>query len=111
VWAETDMRAQYNPSRMQAIGELADKLAQRLATSCPKCAAPGWGRIKAEKGLNCEYCDQPTEMIAHEIYGCVLCDHTETLPRVDGLKLPHRCTAAGAILNHNIPNLTLKFWR
>ena len=86
VWVETDMRAQYNPSRMMAIGELADKLAQRLATSCPACNSPGWGRIKAEKGLHCEYCDQATEMIAHEIYGCVLCDHTETLPRADGLK-------------------------
>lgn len=86
VWVETDMRAQYNPSRMEAIGELADKLTQRLATSCPKCTAPGWGRIRAEKGLHCEYCDQATEMIAHEIYGCVLCDHTETLPRADGLK-------------------------
>ena len=86
VWVETDMRAQYNPSRMTAIGELADKLAQRLATLCPKCAAPGWGRIRAEKGLRCEYCDQATEMIAHEIYGCVLCDHTETTSRTDGLK-------------------------
>jgi hypothetical protein len=86
IWVETDMRAQFNPSRMAAIGELADKLAQRLATSCPACSAPGWGRIKTEKGLHCEYCDQATEMIAHEIYGCVLCDHTKTLPRADGLK-------------------------
>lgn len=87
IWVETDMRAQFNPSRMAAIGELADKLAQRLATSCPSCNTPGWGRIEAEKGLHCEYCDQPTEMIAHEIYGCVLCDHTEQLPRADGLKV------------------------
>ena len=86
VWVETDMRAQFNPSRMAAIGELANKLAQRLATPCPACHAPGWGRIRAEKGLHCEYCDQATEMIAHEIYGCVLCSHTETLPRADGLK-------------------------
>jgi len=25
-------------------------------------------------------------MISHEIYGCVLCAHTEKLPRADGLK-------------------------
>jgi len=86
VWVETDMRAQFNPSRMTAIGELADKLAERLATACPSCASPGWGRIHAEKGLHCEYCDQATEMIAHEIYGCVLCDHTVRQPRADGLK-------------------------
>ena len=86
VWVETDMRAQFNPARMTAIRELADKMAQRLASSCPSCAAPAWGRIRAEKGLHCEYCDQPTEMIAHEIYGCVLCDYTETSPRSDGIK-------------------------
>lgn len=86
VWVETDMRAQYNPSRMKVIGELADKLAQRLATQCPACNAPGWGHIKAEKGLRCEYCDQANEMVAHEIYGCTSCDHSETMPRADGLK-------------------------
>ena len=86
VWVETDMRAQFNPSRMTTIGELADKLGQRLATPCPACNAPGWGRIKVEKGLHCEYCDQETEMIAREIYGCVSCAHSETLPRVDGMK-------------------------
>ncbi len=87
IWVETDMRAQFNPSRMTAIGELAEKMALRLATPCPQCSAPGWGRILAEKGLHCEYCDQATEMIAHEIYGCVLCDHTEILPRSDGMEV------------------------
>ena len=86
VWVETDMRAQFNPLRMAAIGNLANKLAQRLATSCPACNSPGWGRRRTEKGLHCEYCDQPTEMITHEIYGCVLCDHMEKQPRADGLK-------------------------
>ena len=86
IWVETDMRAQFNPSRMAVIGELADKLAQRLATPCPQCAAPGWGRVRVEKGLHCEYCDQATEMVAREIHGCVLCDYTEALPRSDGLK-------------------------
>lgn len=85
AWVETDMRAQFNPSRMAAIGELAGRMAQRLASFCPECKAPGWGRIKVEKGLPCEYCDQPTEMIAHEILGCVLCAHTQRLPRPDRL--------------------------
>lgn len=86
VWVETDMRAQMNPSRMAVIGELASQMAIRLATACPQCSAPGWGRVRAEKGLECEYCDQATEMIANEIYGCVLCDHSEKIPRTDGLK-------------------------
>ena len=66
VWVETDMRAQFNPSRMEVIGELAAKLADRLATHCPKCSTPGWGKVSVEKGLHCEYCDQETEMVAHE---------------------------------------------
>ena len=85
VWIETDMRAQMNPSRMAVIGELAMILANRLAASCPQCNSPGWGRIRVEKGLHCEYCDQPTEMIADEVCGCVLCAHSEQLPRADGL--------------------------
>jgi len=43
AWVETDMRAHCNPSRMQAIGELAAKMADRLATPCPACGTPGWG--------------------------------------------------------------------
>jgi len=85
VWVETDMRAQHNPLRMAAIGELAVKMVDRLATPCPACSAPGWGRIAVEKGLRCEYCDQETEMIAQEIYGCVLCEHTERKLRIDGI--------------------------
>jgi hypothetical protein len=87
VWAETDMRAQFNPSRMAVIGELADRMARRLATACPSCNAPGWGIITTETGLVCEECGQPTDMILHEIHGCVLCSHRETLPRSDGLQI------------------------
>ena len=25
-------------------------------------------------------------MVAHEIYGCFLCDYTESMPRADGIK-------------------------
>jgi hypothetical protein len=85
VWVETDMRAHMNPTRMSEIGELSHQLAQRLATQCPVCQAPGWGLVSAEKGLRCEYCDQPTEMIGHELFGCVLCDHKERNQRRDGL--------------------------
>ncbi|MFT6288225.1 MAG: hypothetical protein ACJA09_002984 [Alcanivorax sp.] len=87
VWVETDMRAQMNPSRMAVIADLAAEMAARLATACPQCASPGWGRVRSEKGLRCEYCHQTTEMIADEIYGCVLCDHSEKRARADGLNV------------------------
>lgn len=86
VWVETDMRAHLNPTRMSEIRELSRQLAQRLAALCPDCQSPGWGLIDAERGLRCESCDYPTEMIAHEIFGCVLCEHVERRQRRDGLE-------------------------
>ena len=43
----------------------------------PACHAPGWELVKAEKGLKCEYCQEATEMIAHEVFGCVPCEYTK----------------------------------
>lgn len=86
VWVETDMRAQFNPMRMLAIGELAAALAQRLATHCPECRMPGWGRSRQEKGLTCRWCGMPTELVKSEIFTCVKCSYEEALERSDGLK-------------------------
>lgn len=86
VWLETDMRAQFNPSRMQVIGELAVKMADRLATHCPKCSTPGWGKIRVEKGLECGWCGSETELVKSEIYGCTKCAHEKTTGRTDGLE-------------------------
>lgn len=86
VWAETDMRAQFNPSRMCVIGELAEKLAERLAAHCPKCGIPGWGKVGVETGLPCSWCGTETEMIKHEILGCVKCDYKEVHEHPSSLK-------------------------
>ena len=86
IWVETDMRAHLNPSRMAILAELAAKLARRLATPCPGCHTPGWGVVRFEKGLQCEFCNLPTEMVSHEIHGCVSCSLTEQVKRSDGLE-------------------------
>ncbi len=86
VWVQTDMRAHMNPSRMTVIGELAEKMARRLNTLCPSCKTPGWGQVGVEKGLPCEYCHQPTDMVSHDVFGCVLCDHQEVFLRTDEVK-------------------------
>jgi len=93
VWLETDMRAHFNPSRMKIISRLAYRLSKRLSSLCQSCNTPGWGIVEVEKGLPCEYCNQPTDMIAYEIYGCVLCDYTQRLFRSDGIKVaqPMNC--------------------
>lgn len=82
---ETDMRAHMNPTRMVAIRALARRLAARLATPCPACAAPGWGQIGVERGLPCRQCGQGTELVAGLRFGCAACGHEALLPRPDGL--------------------------
>lgn len=61
AWLETDMRAQFNPSRMSVIGELAMQLSDRLKTHCPRCNNPGWGQVRHEKGLLCAGCGSQTD--------------------------------------------------
>lgn len=80
----TDMRAHMNPRRMAKIAELADRLATRLASPCPHCAAPGWGFLRADPGLPCSACGTPTPMARGEIHGCTACGASAPQPRLDG---------------------------
>ena len=86
AWVEPDMRAHFNPTRMRSIRRLAFKLARRLATQCPSCGAPGWGQTGTIKGLPCELCRAPTDMVRREVFGCAACDYVEEKPRRDGLQ-------------------------
>ncbi|WP_291986607.1 DUF6671 family protein [Luteitalea sp.] len=85
AWVEPDMRAHLNPTRMAAIRRLAFRLARRLATPCPACAAPGWGQTGTLEGLPCELCGAPTDRVRLELFGCAACSHCEERPRRDGL--------------------------
>lgn len=87
---QTDMRAHVNPRRMAVIGDLAQRLATRLATPCPACSAPGFGRLRGEPGLPCGDCGTETALIAADILGCSLCGQEERLPRT-GLADPANC--------------------
>lgn len=82
---ETDMRAHMNPTRMSEIAKLAERLAQRLATCCPACRSPGFGMVRALRGLPCEDCDTPTRLVRALVHGCAQCGHEEHQPRPDGL--------------------------
>lgn len=77
VWVQTDMRAHFNPTRLQVIARLGEELALRLATECPKCNTPGWGPIDITTGLPCNQCGNPTNLAEFEVHGCVKCDHQE----------------------------------
>lgn len=77
VFAETDMRAMYNPTRMNVIARLAPKLAAHIMSCCPKCEMPGYNIAKANEGLPCEYCHSPTRSILSYTYHCKHCHHSE----------------------------------
>ena len=72
---EPDLRAHHNPSRRQVIAGLADTLARRLATRCPKCGTPGFGRVRTEPGLPCRICNSPTRLVRNAIHGCAACPY------------------------------------
>jgi hypothetical protein len=83
---ETDMRAHMNPTRMAEIRRLAFRLARRIATACPACSSPGWGRVDTIAGLPCAWCGTATQRTLLEVFGCPACSHRQERPRADGLR-------------------------
>jgi len=75
ITVETDMRAMYNPTRMQVIQQAAEKLAQRIKSCCPKCSTPGFGIEQSIAGLKCSQCSLPTKSTSAYIYRCLKCDY------------------------------------
>jgi hypothetical protein len=85
AFVQTDMRAHMNPSRMHVIARLARRLADRVASACPRCTAPGFGVTGVVPGLPCKICGGPSTLTRSEILECAACDHAESRPRPDGL--------------------------
>ena len=81
----TDMRAMMNPTRMQTIGELAEKLSIRIKSLCSGCGAPGFGFKSVNGHLPCRLCGENTTMYQYEKWGCIQCDYQEQRPRKDHL--------------------------
>jgi hypothetical protein len=80
VWVETDMRACFNPTRMLIIREAAEKLAEKIATPCPDCSAPGFGLNRVQPGLPCSLCGAPTKSPLYEIHLCQQCGELREFP-------------------------------
>lgn len=53
---ENDFRAYHSPTRMAVISNCATRLAQKVASLCPECSCPGWGRVEPARGLPCSEC-------------------------------------------------------
>jgi hypothetical protein len=74
---EPDLRAHHNHGRREVLIRLGETLARRLARHCPRCKAPGFGRIDSEPGLPCAACGSPTPVARAVIHGCPRCPHRE----------------------------------
>jgi len=75
VYAETDMRALYNPSRMKVIEAATRKLIEKIKLLCPQCGTPGFGITDAKKGLECSLCGSPTNSTLSYQYVCQHCQY------------------------------------
>jgi hypothetical protein len=91
VTIQPDYRAHACPARAEHLRALAERLAQRIATPCPVCAAPGWGPVASEPGLPCRDCGEPTELEAHTVEGCARCSHRVRTPVAARRASPEWC--------------------
>ena len=77
VFVENDLRAHQHPRRMATIERATRELVERVASCCPACERPGFGRVSVVAGLPCGDCGAPTDVpMAYEL-GCVKCEHVE----------------------------------
>lgn len=83
VYAETDMRAMRNPTRMKVIQQVCEKLIEKIKVTCPACQTPGFGVVEQVPGLPCSLCRMPTDSIRLERLACQKCQHSEEKPRKD----------------------------
>ncbi len=84
VFAETDMRALFNPTRMQQIRLVTESLVSRILQGCPHCGLPGFGVTGHIPGLPCSLCGLPTRAVLSQVLSCDHCGHREERPRSDG---------------------------
>ncbi len=88
---ETDLRAHHNPTRRVVLARLGRRLARRLATPCPACGCPGYGRTDTERGLPCTACATPTELVTADVHACGRCTHHHRVPRAATTADPRWC--------------------
>ena len=88
---EPDLRAQHNPTRRTVLTTLAERMAHRLATTCPACASPGCGRTRTERGLPCAACHLPTDVPQADVHTCPACAYSSLVTRSDVAADPGQC--------------------
>jgi predicted Zn-ribbon and HTH transcriptional regulator len=77
VYAETDMRAMMNPSRMHVISIATERLINKIQSRCPECKTPGFSITESKVGLPCDLCGFPTQSTLYHLLTCNNCTYTE----------------------------------
>ncbi|WP_163726306.1 DUF6671 family protein [Mycolicibacterium psychrotolerans] len=88
---EPDLRAHHNPRRQRVLARLGYRLAHRLATSCPDCGAPGFGRVRSVAGLPCAACGSPTRLPLYDEHACCSCAYRSFVEILSAGADPGRC--------------------
>jgi hypothetical protein len=73
VYAETDMRANMNPLRMNLIRNVSLELVKKMKSKCPECYYPNFGITVVKQGLPCSQCATPTKSILTNVSECGSC--------------------------------------
>ena len=79
----TDMRANFNPTRMNFIGSVGKNLVNKILALCPGCNSPGFGIVKCLPGLPCRECGYETNGILFNVFQCPKCGLEEKQKRTD----------------------------
>lgn len=91
VFAESDLRAFANPTRMANIERATRQLAERALSRCPRCRAPGYWIAHQQPGLPCRACGAPTGLARAELWRCPRCAHEAQLPSQYDAADPRHC--------------------
>ncbi len=83
VILSTDMRANFNPTRLRVIEKVGLKLIETLNSFCPECKSPGFAISEGIPGLPCEECGEPSRISKDVVWSCVKCTYTEQKARPD----------------------------
>lgn len=84
IQLETDMRALYNPKRMQVIQEATLNLVEAIKIECPQCQCPGFRVVQRRSGLPCGLCRSPTSHPLFFIYQCQRCQYQHKIRFPEG---------------------------
>jgi len=90
---ETDMRALYNPTRMNTIAQATLNLVSAIQSTCPNCTYPGFELVDRQPGLPCALCHFPTALTRVAIYHCQHCGFRQEHLFPDGIEVadPAQC--------------------